>query len=69
MSFEENGSASVFKIDQQNGDGEERKASNMLSELNSQRRIQKSDLPKKVTMPPNFFEKQKNIWADQSLYK
>ena len=26
-------------------------------------------MPKKVVMPASFFEKQKNIWSDQVLYK
>lgn len=31
--------------------------------------MQRSDLPKKVTVPANFFEKPKNIWSDQAVFK
>ena len=69
LTIDESGSALVYKLDLRSSESEERKAYNFIQELNSQRKIQKADLPKKVTMPANFFEKQSNLWSNQSLYK
>lgn len=62
LTLDETGSATVFKLDVRQTETEERKAFSLMHELNSQRKIAKTDLPKKVTMPANFFEKQSNIW-------
>lgn len=64
ITFEENGVSMVFNIDLKPSESEEKKNQGIMAELHAQRKVQRSDLPKKVTVPANFFEKLKNIWSD-----
>ena len=69
LTIDEAGQALVFKVEQQDAQTEERKDAILLKEMSAFRKIARSDLPEKVVMPANFFEKQRNIWNEQSLYK
>lgn len=57
LTIDEAGHALVFKVEQQDASSEERKDASFLKEMSAFRKIAKADLPKKVIMPANFFEK------------
>ena len=69
LTVDETGTSYVFKV-ADNGGEEAKKANHgFMQELNAQRKILKTDLPRQVNVPANFFEKQRNIWQDQAVYK
>jgi hypothetical protein len=61
ITFDENGSACVYSY-QSAQPSDNRKSSN--DEESKHKTIKRTDLPLKVQMPINFFEKMKNLYED-----